>query len=188
MRPPQLQPSIQQGYTMPKERGTTPSGVSQTQPTTKGNGWKWGLGILVSLCVITGIMRMGAKMSSITQTGIAPSSTTSREVTAPSTTARPVLELRAWSWRKAYGYVEVEGQVKNISGASLENVAVVASFYEKDGGFITSDSALIEYNPILSGQVSPFKVMERWNPAMEKVQIEFKELLGKKLEHISVSK
>ena len=42
---------------------------------------------------------------------------------------------------------------------------------------ITSD-ALIEYNPILPGQISPFKVMVTENPSMRKAGVEFKSLLG----------
>ena len=46
---------------------------------------------------------------------------------------------------------------------------------------ITSDSSLIEYDPILPGQTSPFKVIERYNPAMEKANIEFKHMWGNRI-------
>ena len=50
------------------------------------------------------------------------------------------------------------------------------------GGFITSDDALIDYNPILPGQTSPFKAMATENPAMRKASIDFKELMGGSIE------
>ena len=75
-------------------------------------------------------------------------------------------------------YENVQGEVENISGTSLKNVAAVATWYDKDGGFIVSDTTLIEYNPILPGQRSPYHVLSRRNPAMAKYNIAFKDLLG----------
>ena len=41
-------------------------------------------------------------------------------------------------------------------GASLkQNVAAVATWYDKDGGFIVSDTTLIEYNPDPAGAAIP---------------------------------
>ncbi len=88
------------------------------------------------------------------------------------------LELVKWSWGQSYSNVIAEGQVKNLTGLSLNNIQAVVSFYDKNGGFITADSALIEYRPLLSGQTSPFKVFATWNPAMNNATIEFKELMG----------
>jgi len=88
------------------------------------------------------------------------------------------LELLSWGWSKEHGYVTGEGQVKNISGKSLRNVQALATFYDSQGGFITTASAMIGYNPILAGQTSPFTVMETQNPAMKKASIEFKYLMG----------
>lgn len=90
------------------------------------------------------------------------------------------LELLAWSWaRDASDYwVEAKGQVKNISDRSLRNVEVLVTFYDKNGTFITASDALIEFNPILPGQTSPFRAMETYNPAMAKATIEFKFLMG----------
>lgn len=77
-----------------------------------------------------------------------------------------------------YGYHCVEGRVQNTSGQPLHNVTAVASWFDDNGEFITSDSALIEYNPILPGQISPFKTMTRTNPAMKRFTVEFKFLMG----------
>ncbi len=90
------------------------------------------------------------------------------------------LEIISWYWyiTESASYVEAKGQVKNISGMSLEDVEVVVTYYDKDGNFITSDSALIDFNPILDGQVSPFIVYTIYNPAMKTASIEFKFLLG----------
>ena len=68
-------------------------------------------------------------------------------------------------------FVIAEGQVNNISNRNLENIQAVVSFFTSDGTFITTGDALIEYNPILPGQTIPFKVMKRFNPAMDTARI-----------------
>ena len=78
-----------------------------------------------------------------------------------------------------YGFSSVEGQVRNVSGESLENVMAVVTWLTDDGQFITSEEALISYNPILDGQTSPFEVMVQTNPAMKRFRVEFKELFGR---------
>ncbi|RJQ26331.1 MAG: hypothetical protein C4589_09855 [Peptococcaceae bacterium] len=90
------------------------------------------------------------------------------------------LHLLSWRWNQSAGgmFVEAVGQVKNISGSKLDNVMAVVSFYDKNGDFITSADALIDYNPIMPGQTSPFKVIETYNPAMQKASVEFKYLMG----------
>jgi hypothetical protein len=88
------------------------------------------------------------------------------------------LELLKYTWHIEYGYAILEGQVKNISSEHLRNVNAAASFYDASGGFITSSHTLIDFNPVLPGQTSPFKVMTRQNPAMKKAGVEFKYLMG----------
>ncbi len=76
------------------------------------------------------------------------------------------------------GYWIVEGQVTNISDAPIKNLEAVSTWYTKADEFITTDSALVDFNPILPGQTSPFKTMSRGNPAMSKFAVEFKQLMG----------
>jgi hypothetical protein len=85
------------------------------------------------------------------------------------------LRVRIW------GYHYVEGQVKNVSDKPLKNVTAVGIWLDKDGNFIKSDDALIDYNPILPGQTSPFKTISSGNPAMSKYRVEFKFLFGGKI-------
>lgn len=54
----------------------------------------------------------------------------------------------------------------------------VGTAYTGDGTFIKSDSALIEYNPVLNNQISPFEVMMTSNPAISKCNVSFKEFWG----------
>ena len=91
------------------------------------------------------------------------------------------LELLSWHWSSEHGYATAEGEVKNISGKKLERIEALVTWYDKDGTMITSDSSLIEYDPLLPGQTSPFKVYERYNPEMNSARIEFKFMWGGKI-------
>lgn len=105
---------------------------------------------------------------------------------SPSPVAQPTqppLELQSFSWSETSSYVTVEGSVKNVSAQPLKNIQVLGIFEAKDGTFITSADALIAYNPILPGQISPFEALTKHNPLMETCRIEFKELMGGKVEH-----
>ena len=109
----------------------------------------------------------------------APATSPRQPAAKPTPPANKLALLSARGYESEYGgYHYVEGQVQNISSTSLENVAAVATWYDKDGTFIKSDEALIDYNPILPGQTSPFKTISSGNPAMTRYTIEFKELLG----------
>jgi hypothetical protein len=101
------------------------------------------------------------------------------KATAPTSTYH--LALLSSRGYETYGYYIVEGQVKNLTDRSLENVTAVATWYDRNGQFISSDDALIEYNPLLPGQTAPFKTMTRGNPEMKRFSVEFKHLFGGRL-------
>lgn len=96
---------------------------------------------------------------------------------------KPKLELQGWNSKMDYGYVIVEGRVKNITNDSLRNVEALVEFYTEGGMFISSESALIEYQTLLPQQISPFKIMGDINPLMKKSKISFKELFGDQIFH-----
>jgi hypothetical protein len=80
--------------------------------------------------------------------------------------------------RSDIGFTECEGFVENISGKTMENVEVVITWVDDDGVPQSSDEALIDYNPILAGQQSPWSTIGSYNPALTRFRVEFKELLG----------
>ena len=88
------------------------------------------------------------------------------------------LKLLDWHWKEEYDFAIVEGQVQNITARPLRNVEAVAVFKSENGELITSTSSLIEYNPIMPGQTSPFKVMVGYNPRMKNAGLDFKFLMG----------
>ena len=146
----------------------------------KSQGLHWILKLLIGIGILYGI---GAIFSSSNKT----SSNSSMKPNTSIKTSGPVLELQSWHWAENYSYAIAEGTVKNLSSESIKNVTAVVQYYDKNNGFITSSDALIDYNPILPGQISPFKTMATWNPEMRKAGIEFKSLMGGTLTHIEKS-
>lgn len=107
----------------------------------------------------------------------------SKDITAvPRTqsTSEPVymLELLSMNDTREYDFITIEGQVKNISLVSLDAIEAVVQFYDGNGKFVKSDSALIDYNPILAGQTSPFSVITTDNPEIKRYSVIFKYLFG----------
>jgi len=88
------------------------------------------------------------------------------------------LQLLSMNDERAYEYITISGQVKNVSNESLDNVEAIVEFYTSDGTFVKSDEALIKYNPILPNQTSPFEVITTDNPAITKYSVSFKFLFG----------
>ena len=106
-----------------------------------------------------------------------------REPAPPPAPASPLTLLSLRGSDTGAGFHTVEGQVRNTTDANLENVTAVVSWFTDDDTFITSDEALISYNPILPEQTSPFEVMTQTNPAMSRFRVEFKTLFGGTLRH-----
>jgi hypothetical protein len=71
------------------------------------------------------------------------------------------------------GEMVVEGKVRNISGDMLENIQVVVSWYDEQGNLVSSTSSAIYLSPILSYQVSPFRVSQPHDPQMERYDLSF---------------
>ena len=107
---------------------------------------------------------------------------------AGTSTDSPVLELITYACNKEHGYMIFTGEVKNISNRPLKNVMVVGSLYTKKDTFVKTAEALIDYNPILPGQKSPFRAGSTDNPVIQKCDVSFKTLGGGELTIKTVEK
>lgn len=76
------------------------------------------------------------------------------------------------------GYRKCEGYVKNITSEALSDVEVVISWVDANGTPYSTDNALIDDNPILPGQQSPWSTIGMDNPALTQFHVQFKELMG----------
>lgn len=127
---------------------------------------------LVLLLAVLGCVDSGRKSGSSLDSS--PSSNTVRS---------PQLRLLSVRDNGSYGYHIVEGQVQNLSAEKMERVMAQVTFYDKSGNMVTSEDSLIEYDPLMPAQTSPFKVMIRANPAMDRYQIDFKYMLGETIDY-----
>ena len=100
----------------------------------------------------------------------------------------PPLELLSFSCSKEHGYTTVAGEVKNTSAAKLTNIMAVGEFRTKDGSLVKSEDAILQYNPIMPGQTSPFTVMGTDNPLITNCGLKFKEMFGGQIDYIDKAK
>jgi hypothetical protein len=100
--------------------------------------------------------------------------------TKPEPPPAPMYQLKrlAQNGTREYDYITVTGEVKNIGNEPLKDVEAVTTFYDANGNFVDTSSALIEYNPILAGQTSPFKTIHTDNPAFKHFNTKFQFLMG----------
>ena len=101
-----------------------------------------------------------------------------RTNSANSSSSSPELELLSFHGEREYSFLIVNGQVKNISGNKMEGVWAVVEFYDSQGRLVTSEDGVIEYNPLMPEQTSPFKVMQRDNPLISTFKVKFKYTFG----------
>lgn len=89
-----------------------------------------------------------------------------------------LLYVKSWNCIVKRSYIYVQGEVKNISAYKLKNVVAVGNFRTSGGELVDSDTSLLEYNPLMPGQTSPFKVMQKNNPMIKSCSVAFKYLSG----------
>jgi hypothetical protein len=107
-----------------------------------------------------------------------PARSTTDEVA--STATAPPLQVPAWNCLSdpEVKYVEVRGEVRNLSVAAIDDIDAVATFRTSDGTFVKSADTLIEYQPLMAGQTSPFHILATINPVIQTAELSFKELSG----------
>jgi hypothetical protein len=149
-------------------------------PTTAA----FGKDIAVTGCLI-------ASISFVVFAVVKPAKTSSRVEQASASTVeeKPVeppkvkapLKISSWKCTHAYGFMTLEGEVLNRSDTPIDNLLAVGIFKTQEDEFIKAETALVEYQPLLPHQRSPFKVMAMYNPAMKYCSLGFKQMFGGKI-------
>ena len=153
------------------------AGASQVQlaaPKKKTSIVTWAVLIFIGFVVLGSLSRSTSPTPSP-----APASQTAVPLAVPSAPTYQLALVSSKGYESDSGhYHYIEGEVRNISTAPLKNVTAVGTWYDKDDVFVKSDDALVDFNPVLPGQTSPFKTISTGNPAMAKYKIAFKTLMG----------
>lgn len=154
----------------------------RAQRQRRSIGW---LGWLVigffGLALVGSLLPSTSRTPTVAVSSPAPSSTAKPQASprpTPAPEPRESLALLSSTGYDEYDFQITEGQVKNITDAPIRRIEAVVTWLDKGGGFITSDSAMIKFDPILPGQTSPFRITTTRNPAMSKYRVEFKQILG----------
>jgi len=102
----------------------------------------------------------------------------------PTNTPRPTVGppyklalISASCTQSSQSYIRCEGFVQNLTTQAMDSIEAVVVFYANDTP-VSSDSALIDYRPLLPGQQSPWSVIATYNPAFTTWRVEFKEFFG----------
>jgi hypothetical protein len=93
----------------------------------------------------------------------------------------PSLALLSARSERTTGHVAVRGEVRNITAQQLERTLVTVTWRDENGQFITSGVALIDEDPILAGDTSPFEVVSTWTRQMATYDVRFTTLRGEYL-------
>ena len=93
------------------------------------------------------------------------------------------LKLLAGNCYEENGFWMLEGEVRNVSSAPLKSVLANVTF-TGEGRFIKAGNALIAYDPLLPGQISPFKVITQTNPLIDNCRVGFQLMFGENINHV----
>jgi hypothetical protein len=101
-------------------------------------------------------------------------------ILAPGSAAQ---ELRIENFRcySESGYQHIVGSVTNISDGRLRNVMAVGVFKDSSGQLIKRADALIDYDPLLPGQTSPFEALTLGHPYIERCGLAFRTFAGRQI-------
>ena len=88
------------------------------------------------------------------------------------------LKLLDWSCTSEHGYTTIEGRVKNVSAEPIADLEARGEFVANDNTFVKSDSALVDYRPLMPSQITTFKVLTSGNPLISKCELAFNEFNG----------
>jgi hypothetical protein len=105
-------------------------------------------------------------------------------VTVPSRSDQPLstqLHVLTFSCSKEHGYAHVRGEVRNLSSRPIEGLMAVGEFRQADGTLVKTAESMVDYNPLLPGQTSPFHALTSDNPAATKCHLAFKTFWGSRI-------
>ena len=75
-----------------------------------------------------------------------------------------------------HGYVHYIGEVKNKSKQKLSNIIAHVTFRTSTGEVVKTGEALLDFNPLMPSQTSPFTVLATDNPMIKRCELSFKVL------------
>ena len=90
----------------------------------------------------------------------------------------PTLAKGSEQFSKESDYGIVAGEITNVGSSKLDDVEAITTFYDSDGNVVKTSDAVIDFNPLMPGQTSPYKTMETDNPLIKTEKTEFHTMGG----------
>lgn len=143
------------------------------------------IGCLSTIVAVIVVLWAIGKFSGLDNRPSTSSTVSAPSIHPPSRPSAPPLEVLSFNCVKEHGYVFVRGEVKNISTKKLKNVMAVGEFRSASGNLIKTEDALIEYNPIMPGQASPYEAGGTDNPLITNCNLSFKHIFGQPISYKS---
>ncbi len=97
--------------------------------------------------------------------------------------AKPPLKLISSKCRNEFGFIKYTGEVINRSKQPIDNLMAVGVFRTSNGGHVKSANALVDFQPLMPGQRSPFTIITGDNPAISDCFLAFKTMFGGVIAH-----
>lgn len=136
----------------------------------------------ILLVAIGTLVLVGLVIANMNQPASPPHMVRHAASTTPPPPATPQLALlSSRGGSSSSAYYKVEGEVRNISSEPIRSIVAVATWYDKADQFISSDSGLVAFDPLMPGQTSPYSVLIRSNPLMHQYGVAFKTMGGEEL-------
>ena len=134
----------------PEEADTTPMFAREPRSGLQGRPLlKLGVGFAMAVLVIVLIAMSGDRHST---------SADEREPVASGKPAEPELELLSMRHTRTGDGLTVTGLIRNRSAADTASITAVVFVFDRDGGFVASGRAPLEFGSVAPGDESPFKV------------------------------
>lgn len=129
------------------------------------------IGGLLILCVICG------KMSDSVKNTPTNSDATTPIISEPSLKLLSMNEVASSEL-----YFRVIGEIQNDSNQKIQGLSVIVTTYDKSGQIVGNESGIVDYDPLMPNQISPFTVVIRSNPTINSYKIAFKQGFGKQID------
>jgi len=134
----------------PEEADTTSMFAAAPRSGLQGRPLlKLGVGFAMAVLVIVLIAMSGDRHST---------SADEREPVASAKPAAPALELLSMRHIRTGDGLTVTGLIRNRSAADTTAITAVVFVFDRDGGFVASGRAPLEFGSVAPGDESPFKV------------------------------
>lgn len=132
------------------------------------------------LIAAVGMLVVGAAVAFATMSGgkkppPSPASADRHATTTVAATSTPPLELVSLRHRRDGDALSITGMVRNpASGARVQHLTAVVFLFDRNGGFLASGRAAIDYTALVPGDESPFVVTVKEPGAVGRYRVSFR--------------